>query len=73
VHLVVLRLGWNPKNTTPLMETLFHRRIPYARQDDEPRQPQPPPTRRPERIPDGSVASLPNPTFEKPAPTAPDE
>ena len=30
VHLVVLRLGWNPKNTTPLMETLFHRRIPYV-------------------------------------------
>ena len=28
VHLVVLRLGWNPKDTTPLMETLFHRRIP---------------------------------------------
>ena len=30
VHLVVLRLGWNPKDTTPLMETLFHRRIPFV-------------------------------------------
>ncbi len=39
VHLVVLRLGWNPKDTTPLMETLFHRRIPYARPDDEVKQP----------------------------------
>jgi 3D (Asp-Asp-Asp) domain-containing protein len=65
VHLVVLRLGWNPKDTTPLMETLFHRRIPYARHDDEPKK-VPEATRRPrpERIPDGSVAPLPNPTFE---------
>jgi 3D (Asp-Asp-Asp) domain-containing protein len=65
VHLVVLRLGWNPKDTTPLMETLFHRRIPYVRTDDEPKQP--PATAsapRPERIPDGSVAPIPNPTFE---------
>jgi hypothetical protein len=70
VHLVVLRLGWNPKNTTPLMETLFHRRIPYIRHNDEEEQ-QPPmlPRRpRPERIPDGSVAPIPNPTFEKPEP-----
>jgi hypothetical protein len=60
VHLVVLRLGWNPKDTTPLMETLFHRRVPYVRSDDEPKQP----PARPERIPDGSVAPLPNPTFD---------
>ncbi len=39
VHLVVLRLGWNPKDTTPLMETLFHRRIPFVRANDEPEQP----------------------------------
>ena len=47
VHLVVLRLGWNPKDTTPLMETLFHRRIPYVRPDDEPKQPPPPRSRDP--------------------------
>lgn len=84
VHLVVLRLGWNPKDTTPLMETLFHRRIPYVKPDDEPRQPQPAPnadqrgasedgerkTPRPQRIPDGSIAPLPNPTFERPEPAA---
>ena len=74
VHIVVLRLGWNPKDTTPLMETLFHRRIPYVRPDDEPKQPEPTREPRPERIPDGSVASLPNPTFEKPeaAPPSPE-
>jgi 3D (Asp-Asp-Asp) domain-containing protein len=74
VHIVVLRLGWNPKNTTPLMETLFHRRIPYVRPDDEPKQPEQTREPRPERIPDGSVASLPNPTFEKPeaAPPSPE-
>lgn len=44
VRLVVLRLGWNPKDSSPLMDTLL-------------RGP------RPERIPDGSVAPLPNPTF----------
>jgi len=68
VHLVVLRLGWNPRNTTPLMETLFHRRIPYARpDDDEEKQPPPRPREpRPERIPDGSIAPIPNPTFEAP-------
>jgi 3D (Asp-Asp-Asp) domain-containing protein len=71
VHLVVLRLGWNPKDTTPLMETLFHRRIPYVRPDDEPIQPAPPVKPRPERIPDGSVAPLPNPTFEKPVEQSP--
>jgi 3D (Asp-Asp-Asp) domain-containing protein len=67
VHLVVLRLGWNPKDTTPLMETLFHRRIPFVQPNDEPEQPAPPRPRRPARIPDGSVASIPNPTFERPA------
>jgi hypothetical protein len=66
VHLVVLRLGWNPKNTTPLMETLFHRRIPYVQPDEgeerqPPLRPRPP---RPERIPDGSIAPLPSRTFE---------
>ena len=68
VHLVVLRLGWNPKNTTPLMETLFHRRIPYIRHNDEEEQQTPmlPRRPRPERIPDGSVTAIPNPTFEKP-------
>jgi len=68
VHLVVLRLGWNPRNTTPLMESLFHRRIPYARpDDDEEKQPPPRPREpRPERIPDGSIAPIPNPTFEAP-------
>jgi hypothetical protein len=69
VHLVVLRLGWNPKNTTPLMETLFHRRIPYIRpNDEEPEAPILPRPPRPERIPDGSIAPIPNPTFEKPEP-----
>jgi 3D (Asp-Asp-Asp) domain-containing protein len=69
VHLVVLRLGWNPKDTSPVMDSLFNRRIPYVRPDDEPTQPPPaPPKPRPERIPDGSVAPLPNPTFEPAAP-----
>ena len=49
VHLVVIRLGWNPKDTTPLMEMLFHRRIPLRRDDDEPKQP--PPASRPQRAP----------------------
>jgi 3D (Asp-Asp-Asp) domain-containing protein len=71
VHLVVLRLGWNPKDTTPLMETLFHRRIPYVRSDDEPKQESPPQNHRPERIPDGRVAPIPNPTFEKPESASP--
>jgi 3D (Asp-Asp-Asp) domain-containing protein len=66
VHLVVLRLGWNPKDTTPLMDTLFHRRIPFVRADDEPQQPPAPRPRRPARIPDGSVAPIPSPTFERP-------
>ena len=86
VHLVVLRLGWNPKDTTPLMGTLFHRRVPYVRPDDEANQQQPrsfdaaqavpsnsrgTKTPRPERIPDGSIAPLPNPTFQNPQATAP--
>ena len=68
VHLVVLRLGWNPKDTAPLMETLFHRRIPFVKPptEDEPRQPAAARQPRPERIPTGSVAPIPNPTFESP-------
>jgi 3D (Asp-Asp-Asp) domain-containing protein len=65
VHLVVLRLGWNPKDTTPLIETLFHRRIPYVRPEAEPEEPPRP------RVPERSVTPLPNPTFEKPASGAP--
>jgi 3D (Asp-Asp-Asp) domain-containing protein len=34
VHIVVLRLGWNPKDTTPLIETLFHRRLPGDTDED---------------------------------------
>jgi hypothetical protein len=53
------------------METLFHRRIPYARPDDEVKQPPLlPRSPRPERIPDGSIAPIPNPTFEKPDTTS---
>jgi 3D (Asp-Asp-Asp) domain-containing protein len=44
VHIVVLRLGWNPKDTTPLIETLFPRRIPEGA-------PAPPPRERPRRLP----------------------
>ena len=66
VHLVVLRLGWNPKNTTPLMETLFTTRpLRQARRRGK-QPPLLPRTPRPERIPDGSIAPIPNPTFEKP-------
>ena len=65
VHLVVLRLGWNPKDTTPLMDTLFHPRVPSPKRDDEPKEATAPRTARPERIPDGSIAPIPNPTFEK--------
>jgi 3D (Asp-Asp-Asp) domain-containing protein len=67
VHIVVLRLGWNPKDTTPLMETLFHRRIPFVQPDDEPQPPEPPKAR-PARIPDGSVTPIPNPTFDPATP-----
>ena len=30
VHIVVLRLGWNPSASTPLIESLFHRRTPAS-------------------------------------------
>ncbi len=30
VHVVVLRLGWNPRASTPLIETLFPRRTPAS-------------------------------------------
>jgi 3D (Asp-Asp-Asp) domain-containing protein len=64
VHIVVLRLGWNPKDTTPLIETLFHRRIPDGTPDPEPEEP--PGKPRPPRIPPASVTPIPNPTFETP-------
>ena len=28
IHVVVLRLGWNPRDSTPFIDTLFHRRTP---------------------------------------------
>ena len=65
VHIVVLRLGWNPKDTTPLIETLFHRRTPEGEAGPPPQQP--PRRPRPPRVPDGTVAPIPTPTFEKPA------
>jgi 3D (Asp-Asp-Asp) domain-containing protein len=70
VHIVVLRLGWNPRDTTPLIETLFHRRLPgdtdeEARPSDPPRKPRPP------RVPsEPPLAPLPNPTFETDRPDA---
>jgi 3D (Asp-Asp-Asp) domain-containing protein len=65
VHIVVLRLGWDPKDTTPLIETLFHRRTPEGNNEEPP----PPPPRKPKlpRIPDSGVSPLPNPTFDKSA------
>jgi 3D (Asp-Asp-Asp) domain-containing protein len=64
VHIVVLRLGWNPKDTTPLIDTLFHRRLP-GDTDEDARPAQPPRRPRPPRVPvDQSVTPLPNPTFE---------
>lgn len=76
VHIVVLRLGWNPKDSTPLIETLFHRRLP-GDADEGARPSEPPPKPRPPRVPtDQTVAPLPNPTFEVPpsqaVPTATD-
>jgi 3D (Asp-Asp-Asp) domain-containing protein len=71
VHIVVLRLGWNPKDTTPLIETLFHRRLPgdaaeESRPSEPPRKPRPP------RLPsEQTVAPLPNPTFERTPDAAP--
>jgi 3D (Asp-Asp-Asp) domain-containing protein len=74
VHIVVLRLGWDPKDTTPLIETLFHRRTP-GDIDEHARPTQPPPRPQPPRLPAPSVAPLPNPAFETPSasepPTAP--
>src|SRR5262249_47574522 len=69
VHIVVLRLGWDPKDSTPLIETLFHRRTPGdIEEDNRPGQSQ----KRPKPIgPQQSAAPLPNPTFEK-APADPD-
>jgi 3D (Asp-Asp-Asp) domain-containing protein len=66
VHIVVLRLGWDPKDSTPLIETLFHRRTP-GDIDEENRPSQPPPRPKPLPLPDQSVKPLPNPTFEKPS------
>ncbi|MSO56811.1 MAG: hypothetical protein EXQ55_07810 [Acidobacteria bacterium] len=71
VHIVVLRLGWNPKDTTPLIETLFHRRTP-GDIDEDARPTQPPRRPRLPRVPEQSVAPLPNPTFETPASAPPD-
>ena len=75
VLLVVLRLGWNPKDSSPVMDTLLRGRGPSGRSatEDEPKQPPPSRQPRPERIPDGSVAPIPNPTFEKPASAPVDE
>ena len=62
VHLVVLRLGWDPKDTTPLIETLFHRRTPEGNNE----QPPAGPPRKPRpRVPDRPVTPIPNPTFDK--------
>jgi 3D (Asp-Asp-Asp) domain-containing protein len=67
VHIVVLRLGWDPKDSTPLIETLFHRRTPGDIDEDN-RPAQPP--KRPHPIgPQQGAAPLPNPTFEKPSPS----
>jgi 3D (Asp-Asp-Asp) domain-containing protein len=70
VHIVVLRLGWDPKDSTPLIETLFHRRTP-GDIDEENRPSQPPRRMRPPQLPEHSVAPLPNPTFEKPSESDP--
>jgi 3D (Asp-Asp-Asp) domain-containing protein len=62
VHIVVLRLGWDPKDTTPLIETLFHRRTPEDGNAPppaaRPRRPRPP------RMTEPPVTPIPNPTFE---------
>ena len=67
VHLVVLRLGWSPKDTTPLIETLFPRRIPYGNPDEASQEA--PRTPRTSRMPPAPIAPIPNPTFkpEEPA------
>jgi hypothetical protein len=73
VHIVVLRLGWDPRDSTPLIETLFHRRTPGDIDEDN-RPSQPPRHPRPPQVPDQTVAPLPNPTFERPSdsPAQPD-
>jgi 3D (Asp-Asp-Asp) domain-containing protein len=64
VHIVVLRLVWNPKDTTPLIESLFHRRLP-GDTDEDARPSEPPRRPRPPRIPtEQPVTPLPNPTFD---------
>jgi 3D (Asp-Asp-Asp) domain-containing protein len=70
VHIVVLRLGWNPKDSTPLIETLFHRRTP-GDIDQDLRPEQPPRLPRPAPVPEHAVTPLPNPTFETPASAPP--
>ena len=70
VHIVVLRLGWDPKDSTPLIETLFHRRTP-GDIDEDARPSQPPRRPRPPQVPEQTVAPLPNPTFEKPSDVQP--
>jgi 3D (Asp-Asp-Asp) domain-containing protein len=65
VHIVVLRLGWNPKDTTPLIETLFHRRTPEGNNEEPPNGP--PRRPRPPRVPEQSVTPIPSPTFDKTA------
>ena len=72
VHIVVLRLGWNPKDTTPLIETLFHRRLP-GDTDEDARPTQPPRRpRQPRPSVEPPVTPLPNPTFDTtPADVAP--
>lgn len=71
VHIVVLRLGWNPKDTTPLIETLFHRRLP-GDTDEGARPSQPPRKPRPPRVPtEQPMAPLPNPTFDTTQPISP--
>jgi 3D (Asp-Asp-Asp) domain-containing protein len=64
VHIVVLRLGWDPKDSTPLIETLFPRRTPEGNNAEPP--PGPPRKPRPARVPERSVSPIPTPTFEKP-------
>ena len=64
VNIVVLRLGWDPKDTTPLIDSLFHRRLPGDTDGDARPQQQPPRKPRPLRMPEPPVQPLPNPTFE---------
>jgi 3D (Asp-Asp-Asp) domain-containing protein len=70
VHIVVLRLGWNPKDTTPLIESLFHRRLP-GDTDEDARPSEPPRKPRPSHVATTQpVTPLPNPTFETTPPDA---